>query len=212
MKFAAILFAFLSLFPLIAQDEGAPLKKALDEQKTYKTVQVDFQLNKTTPALTETLVTPGKLWLIPGRAFRWQLGSPKTKTIIYEGRSVYVLDEDEKTGERLEPDDKNIKPLLLTLGIGEEATYEGLMDRFRIAATNREGNHFVANLTPTDRRIRRTLTNLRMQVNTANSFPEEIGWTQKDGTEILTKFAQPELNKALPEGIFSFAMDDYQWK
>lgn len=210
-----ILVLSLVLIPLSqlrAQNEGAPLQKALATQKGYQSVKVDFVLIKESPAFTEKLSTPGKLWLLPGRAFRWELGNPRTQTIIYEGQSVYILDETNQTGKRHEPDDKEVKPLLLTLGIGEDATYEGLLNLFRISSTSQKGDRFVANLSPTNRRVRRAITELRMQINTKTSFPEEIGWTQTDETKVLTKFAKPKINIAMSGEIFTFDSGAYRWE
>lgn len=214
-KFPVFLASCLSLIgavPALAQNQGAPLQTALAKQKAYQSVKVDFQLTKTSPALTEKLITPGKLWLIPGKAFRWELGKPRTQTILYEGRSVYILDETKRTGKRHDPDDKEVKPLLLTLGIGEDATYEGLMKLFKIAAISESGSQLTVSLSPTNRRVRRAITDLRMLINTKTSFPEEISWTQTDDATVETRFSKPQLNISMPGEVFTFDPKAYQWE
>ena len=193
--------------------EPAPqLREALAKQKELKSVFVKFQQDKNSSRPNRTYQHPGQLWLIPGTAFRWEVGNPKLQTVIYEGRSVYFLDEVKKTGIRVDPSDRRAKPLLLTLGIGKEATYDELTKAFEIEATNQVDDHFVARLIPRSGRLKRYLTELLMQVNLTTSFPEKIAWTQKDGTKVSTLFRKPTLNKSLPGSIFSFDVNDYTWE
>ena len=210
---------FLS-FILIASFVALPLqaepidifRQALEKQGQHQTVWVRFRHVKKLPALNEPLSSQGQVWLIPGRAFRWELGQPKQQTVLYEGRSVYILDEVNKTGVRLDPDDRRAKPLLLTLGIGKDATFEELDKTFKIEATNQVDDHFVARLIPRSGRIKRHLSSLIMQVNLSTSFLEKVGWTQKDGTNVETIFRKPVVDKPLPKDIFTFSVADYTWE
>ncbi|YCM46759.1 outer membrane lipoprotein carrier protein LolA [Verrucomicrobiaceae bacterium 227] len=197
--------------PVMAQD-AEPLRAALQKQTELKSVKVKFRQSKKAPALVDPIQTMGELWLIPGKAFRWELGSPKKQTVVYDGKSVYVLDELKKTGEKLSPDDRTIKPLFLTLGMGEDATYDGLTKLFTITSTNQAQGRFVATMVPKSRRLRSMVKSLLMQVNLETSFPERIGWTQKDGTEAMTEFFKPALNGGIPASTFQVDESAYQWE
>jgi len=207
----SFLMMFFFCLPMAAQN-AEPLRQALQKQTELKSVKVKFRQNKKAPALAKPIKTMGELWLIPGKAFRWELGSPKKKSVVYDGRIVYVLDEVKKTGEKLSPDDRTIKPLFLTLGMGKDATYDGLTDLFTITATNQAKGRFVATLVPKSRRLRSMVKSLLMQVNISTSFPERIGWTQKDGTEAMTEFFKPTLNRGIPATVFQVEESAYQWK
>ena len=193
-------------------DGLAPLETALKKQAEHKSVVVLFRQTKKTPALTSEIKTMGKLWLIPGKAFRWELGDPKKQTIIYNGKDVLVLDELKKTGERLSPDDKKIKPLFLTLGMGKDGTFEGLSKLFSISASNEEQGRYIATLLPKPRALKRKISSLLMQLNLTTSFPERIGWVQRDGTEAMTEFFKPTLNGAVPASTFQIKESAYTWK
>lgn len=203
--------AFLVLQPVFAQNVE-PLKQVLAKQKELRSVKVKFRQTKEAPALADPIKTMGQLWLVPGKAFRWELGTPKKKTVVFNGQKVFVMDEVNKTGEKLDPDDRKIKPLLLTLGIGKEASYEGLNKMFTITSTNQDAERYVAVMVPQSRRIRNAIKSMLMQVNLSTSFPERIGWTQKDGTKSMTEFFKPTLNGPMEASLFQVNEAGYQWK
>ena len=193
-------------------DEAAPLEAALKKQAEHKSVVVLFRQTKKVPALTDEIKTMGKLWLVPGKTFRWELGKPKKQTIIYNGKEVLVLDELKKTGERLSPDDQTVKPLFLTLGMGKDASFDGLSKLFKITSTNQAQGRYLTTLSPKPRALKRVVKSLLMQVNLKTSFPERIGWVQRDGTEAMTEFFKPTLNGGIPAGTFAIDESAYSWK
>ncbi|MEJ6718285.1 MAG: outer membrane lipoprotein carrier protein LolA [Akkermansiaceae bacterium] len=203
----------LLILPLgLFADETAPLKAALEKQAEHKSVIVVFRQTKKVPALTHEIKTMGKLWLIPGKAFRWELGNPKKQTIIYNGKEVLVLDELKKTGERLSSEDKTVKPLFLTLGMGQDASFDGLLKLFTITSTNQAQGRYVATLSPKPRALKRVVKSLLMQVNLKTSFPERIGWVQRDGTEAMTEFFKPTLDSEITASTFQIEEGAYMWK
>ncbi|MEP2774314.1 MAG: outer membrane lipoprotein carrier protein LolA [Luteolibacter sp.] len=210
MSFRPLALAFLLSVPAIAQD-ATPLKIALEKQAKHKTVSVDVRQTKKIPALNEPIVQKGHLWLQPGKAFRWELGKPLTQSAVFDGSKVYMMDEEKKTAKSLDPDDRQAKPLLLMLGIGEGATFDGLTESFTIADTNTVREHFVVSLVPKGS-LKRAMKHMVMQVNTRTSFLERIEWVQKDGTVVITEFYPPKLNGSLPSGIFNVNRDGYKWE
>ena len=202
------LFLFLQLFG----DEATPLKTALQKQAAHKSVVATFRQTKKVPALTDDIKTMGKLWLIPGKAFRWEIGTPIKQTIIYNGDAVLMIDEVNKTGERLSPKDHLVKPLFLTLGMGKEASFDEMLKVFTITSTNQSKGRYNATFSPKPRSLKKVIKSLLMQVNLEASFLERVGWTQRDGTETITEFFKPEFNTRIPESIFTVAESSYQWK
>jgi len=208
------LILFLVSHPACCQDaqpDVEPLRAALAKQKELKSVQVKFRQIKTAPALAEPIKTMGQLWLVPGKAFRWELGTPKKTSVVFDGESVFVLNEIKKTAQKLSPNDQAIKPLLLTLGIGNEASFEGLNSIFNITSTNQNAERHVSVMVPRSRLIRNFINSMLMQVNLKTSFVERIGWTQKDGTEMMTEFLKPTLNEPLEPSLFQVQAEQYKW-
>ena len=205
-----LLFLVLSL--QVLSDEAAPLREALKKQAAHKSVVATFRQTKKVPALTDDIKTMGKLWLIPGKAFRWEFGMPVRQTIIYNGSEVLMVDEVKKTGERLSPDDRSVKPLFLTLGMGKDASFDEMLKVFSITSTNEAKGRFNATFSPKQRSIKKIIKSLLMQVNLEASFVERIGWTQRDGTETMTEFFTPELNILIPSSTFSIEESAYHWE
>lgn len=207
-----LLLLLLVLPSVVLSDEIAPLKAALQKQAKHKSVEVTFRQTKKSPALADEIKTMGKLWLLPGKAFRWEMDQPARQTVIYNGDDVLVLDEKKKTGKRLSPDDKQVKPLFLTLGMGNDASFDGLSKAFHIAGTDQKNGRFAASFTPKVRSIKKMIKSLLMQVNLETSFIQRIGWVQRDGTEAMTEFFEPTINKGIPAQRFVIDEKAYTWE
>jgi len=197
---------------LSAQFDLEPLRKALDRQGKHQSVQVRLRQKKQLPALKAPIENNGRLWLIPGKAFRWQIGTPATSTAIYDGKRVYLFDEKKKTAVDLSPKDRKVKPLLIMLGIGEGASFDSMMDTFNVSGVKNDKTRYVVVLVPKSGKLKRFVKHLTLQVNMKTSFLERIEWAQKDGTIVLTEFFKPTLNKPLPSSTFSFKKEDYKWE
>jgi outer membrane lipoprotein-sorting protein len=210
MVHSGVLLLFLSL--RIFADEAAPLREALKKQAAHKSVVATFRQTKKVPALTNDIKTMGKLWLIPGKAFRWELGTPIRQAIVYNGAKVLMIDELKKTGERLSPDDRSVRPLFLTLGMGEEASFDGMLKAFAITSTNEAKGRYNATFSPKQRSVKKIIKSLLMQVNLEASFVERIGWIQRDGTETMTEFFTPKVNIPIPTSTFKVDESAYRWK
>ncbi|MDB4410600.1 outer-membrane lipoprotein carrier protein LolA [bacterium] len=150
--------------------------------------------------------------LVKGKDPRWEIGKPVRQTIVYNGGQVLMIDELKKTGERLSPDDRSVKPLFLTLGMGKEASFDEMLKVFTITSTNEAKGRYNATFSPKQRSVKKLIKSLLMQVNLEASFVERIGWTQRDGTETMTEFFTPQLNIAIPSGIFNVNDSAYRWK
>lgn len=188
-----------------------PLKAAMDKQAQHKTVSVDVRQTKKVPALSDSTVLEGHVWMMPGKSFLWQLGKPPVQTAVYDGDKVFLIDETRKSGMELKPDDRRAKPLLLMLGIGGTSPFEQIQEGFRVTSTNQVDDHFVVKLVPQGE-VKRALTSMIIQVNTTNSHLERIEWTQRDGTVVTTEFSAPVLDKPLPGGVFEVKRAAYTWE
>ncbi len=195
-----------------AQHDLAPLRQALAKQSGHKTVSVKLRQERRLPSLTEPIKNTGHLWLVPGKAFRWQLGEPPAQSAIYDGKSVYILDEKKKSAVRHDADSRKVKPLLLTLGIGEDASFEGLMKAFTVSGVTQKNDRYVAVLVPKKGKLKRVMQHMTLQVNLKTSFMERISWAQKDGTVVTTEFFPPVINQAIPSSRFTFDTKAYTWE
>ena len=206
-----IAFAFLSGLAF-AEHDLEPLKKAFAKQATFTSVKVKMRQTKKLPSLKEPVVNSGYLWLLPRKAFRWQLGDPKVQSAVFDGNQVSLLDEKKKTAKAYSSSNRKVKPLLLMLGIGESASFESLMKTFDVTGVTRKGQQFAVALSPKSGKLKRAIVQMVLQVNLGTSYVERIEWTQKDGSVIITEFAKPTLNGPLPKGIFTVDKSAYKWE
>ena len=209
MKFIALFLCLVSVAS--AQDIG-PLKATLEKQARHETVAVKFRQTKTSPALSAPVKSSGQLWMAPGKAFRWEVQSPKTQTAVYDGSRVTLIDEKKKEGVIVSPDDKRAKPLLLMLGMNEGRSTTELLKAFKVVGTNQVDEHFIVSLKPTNGRVRKAVSALVMQVNQKTNFMERIEWTQRDGTKTVTEFFPPKINGGLPADTFKVQRQDISFK
>lgn len=211
------LFRSLSLFLILtcalrAEPDLEPFRIALAKQAQFRSVIVEIQQTKKMAALNEPVHTKGKLWLQPGKAFRWQLGEPIASTAIYDGTAVYLLNEKDKSAQSFPPTDNKVKPLLMMLGMGDGASIEAMSKVLRITGATKKNSHYAAAFTPKPIKLKRAIKQLVLQINTESSFTERIEWTQKDGSVVTTTFSKPKINAPLPPQIFSFNKAEYSWE
>ena len=204
-------FVLMMLPTFLAAYDLSPLETALQKQARHRSVSVAIRQTKKVPALTEEIVHDGHLWLQPSKTFRYELGKPLIQTAVFDGKQVHLIDETEKTARTLDPEDRRVKPLMLSLGIGEAASLERLLEHFTVTGTNRVDEHFIVSFTPKGN-LRRALRSLVMQVNTRNSFPERIEWTQRDGTIVITEFFPPKIDQDLPSDYLQIKRENYVWE
>ena len=189
-----------------------PLRVALEQQAKCRSAIVNVRQTKRIPALDNPVKTTGKLWLKPGKSFRWQLGDPIASSAIFDGQQVYLLDEKKRTGKAYPPDHRKVKPLLLMLGIGEAASVEQMEKVFKVTGVTRHKEHYIVAFAPKSGKLKRVLKRLVLQLNTKTSFMERVEWTQRDGSIVITEFYPPAMNVTLPKGIFSIQKSNYEWK
>ena len=200
------------VLPCVAEYDLEPLRVALAQQAKYRSAVVKVRQTKQIPALDKPVKTTGKLWLRPGKVFRWQLGDPIASTAIFDGKQVYLLDEKKHTGTAYPPDHRKVKPLLLMLGIGEGASVEKMAKVFKVTGVTRHEEHYIVAFAPKSGKLKRVLKRLVLQINTQSSFMERVEWTQRDGSVVITEFYPPQMNVTLPKGIFTIQKSKYQWK
>jgi len=206
LKFPLIL-SFITLFQVYGdsvQIDLAPLEASLIQRDQYLSVSATVKQEKLLPAFSDALVSEGSLDLIPQQSFRWEQGSPVTDVALYNGERVYLINEKEKTALDYKPKAKEVRPLMLLMGIGEDATYEGLMDNFKPVETSTEGYTYTITLEPDSGLMKRALTQLTLVINLKTCFPEQIVWVQKDGAIITTDFIDTKFDIPLSGNEFLF--------
>ena len=177
------------------------LSELMRAQRGYESVEVRFRQTKDLPALAQPVKTTGKLWLVPGERFRWEVGEPAEEVTVFDGSEVQILRVDSGEVETLSPSDRKVKALLLMLGMngGGAGDFE---KTFRISGSQEKGDHFIAVLVPKSGRVRRFLSSVTLQLNEKSKFLERVEWVQGDGSVVKTEFFPPEVGGEMDPSLF----------
>ena len=96
----------------------------------YRTIETEILEEKSIPSLSEVLETKSKLWIVPQVAFRLDRGEPAQHTAILDEKYIYLYDLEAKESKRIKADSRHARPIMLLVGMGPEATYEGWLENF----------------------------------------------------------------------------------
>lgn len=205
-------FAFLASICIAAANNDVnltPLEACLLQRDQYTSVIASVKQEKILPSLSEPLVTKGKLWLVPQHGFRWEQGKPVKEIAIFNSERVYLLQEENKTAQSHKPNSRAVRPLMLLMGMGKGASYEGLLENFKPTHSEIKGSVYTVSLQPDSGVMKRALSQLTLSIDLKTCFPKEIVWLQKDGAIITTEFGQPKFNTQLDRHIFQFDPSQY---
>lgn len=203
--FLLLLSIFLPSLGVAESLDLTPLQQALEKRDKLSSVTAQITQEKTVPSLKDPVTTKGKLWLIPQKAFRWEQGQPITEIALYHEDKVSLLKVQENTVNEFDPDDREVRPLMLLMGMGEDSSYEGLLKNFKPTVASENTGTLTVNFLPESGRMKRAISSLTLTLDLKTSFPKEIHWEQRDGSVIITKFSNVRVNQAVDEKLFSYS-------
>ena len=206
-----ILLSFILLVGAALADQTVVdttlLKELLDRRNQHSHIHAVVTQQKALPSISETLVTKGQVWIVPEQSFRWELGTPPTDMAILQDERVYVYDLKNQTHDKHKADSRSMRPMMLLLGMGKYGSYEGLLKSFRATRMERQSKQCIITLVPDSSIMKRALSKLMITFDVQGSFPTEVAWTQKDGTEITTKFSNLSYKPFNEEQVFTIPVE-----
>ncbi len=207
-----IFFHALSVASANSGVDLAPLEACLIQRNQYSSIITTVKQEKVLPSLSKPLVTKGKLWLVPQYGFRWEQGNPVKDIALFDSNRVYLLNEDSKTAERYKAGSRAVRPLMLLMGMGKDASYEGILDNFKPTYSEIKGSVYTVSLQPDSGIMKRALSQLTLSIDLKTCFPKKIIWLQKDGAIITTHFGRPRFNTGIDTQMFQFNEGAYAIK
>jgi len=185
------------------------LRELLDKRDSYPFIHANVTQEKVLPSLSEKLVTRGQVWVIPQHAFRWELGQPVTDMAILAQNRVYVYDNRNLTYTIHDADSRSVRPIMLLLGMGKDASYNGLLDNFKPYNATKTSKDYTITFLPDSGLMKRALKELTICFDLKTAFPREVIWEQKDGAMITTRFKPPVFKEFPVTQIFSLPTENY---
>ena len=115
--------------------ELAPFQEILVRRDQYRTIETEILEEKSIPSLTEVLKTKSRLWIVSQVAFRLDRGEPAQHTAILDEKYIYLYDLEAEESKRIKADSRHARPIMLLVGMGPEATYEGWLENLNAQST-----------------------------------------------------------------------------
>lgn len=189
----------LLLWAVAAQAQVAPappppkplppvLLRWVEAQSTRGDVEVEFQQTRTTPALAQPVVTPGRFWHFSDGGFRWELGQPAVTVLVHDLEAFRVREAGGTGWRELDAEDPRWRMWTRFLS-GRESSPEELQRHFLIDAESQTPEVTAVSLRPKAPMIRRHLRQLDLQLSADGTRLVQLRVLQGDGSSLMLTFA-----------------------
>ncbi len=199
-------FAFLIiLLPLASRADDLPpvfVKWMENQQKMGRNIEVSFKQERRTPVLKEPVKTEGRFWKMLDGRFRYELGSPVTTVMIYDGSKLLLKEGKDAPWQTLDPEDKRATVWKRVLG-SREADRESLQTNFKSSVTQQEAHFATITLVPRPLLMRKHLKQIDMQIEPDGERMYLLRVIQGDGAELTIQFDPPKTITGRAEALFS---------
>jgi outer membrane lipoprotein carrier protein len=201
----ACLWAGIAAARLAADDTGAIVEQWLAHQTNVVSWTARLTQTRRLQALTQPLVTPGRVWFSAPDTFRWELGEPARSIAIRRGDLLTVLSPKLQRAERHSLAELARGPMkeslaLLDTGFPRDAGEFGR--RFRTVGTVTTNAVHRLTLEPRDPAARRFLPRLVVEVATNSWQLTATELRLADGSELRNDFTDAQSNAAVDPAQF----------
>lgn len=190
----------LCLLTLSCAAQGLPLvfEKWAADQKNVGDIQVTFQQTRTTPVLKEPAKSEGRFWKMQDGRFRWELGSPPSTIMIFNGEKALLKEGKDAAWQSLNPDDRRARSWIKFLN-GREMDTASLTENFTVKVTQQEVKFATITLVPRPLLVKKHLKQIDMQIEPGGKRMYLLRIIQGDGSTLSMTFGEPKPAKVSPE-------------
>ncbi len=165
-------------------------------------------------ALTQPLVSTGKVWFAAPNSFRWELGDPPQSIALRSGDLLTVLTPRLKRAERValgSAAGAPVNDMLALLDAGFPRDPEAFAKRFEVTGVSTNAGVVRLDLKPREASARRMMPALAVEL-------DELGWGLKgtdltfvDGSRLRNEFSAVVTNAPMSPELFRTNLDA-EWK
>jgi len=190
----------LCLLTLSCAAQGLPpvFEKWAADQKNVGDIQVTFQQTRTTPVLKEPAKSEGRFWKMQDGRFRWELGSPPSTIMIFNGEKALLKEGKDDAWQSLNPDDRRARSWIKFLN-GREMDAASLTENFTVKVTQQEAKFATITLVPKPLLVKKHLRQIDMQIEPGGKRMYLLRIIQGDGSTLSMTFGEPKPAKVSPE-------------
>jgi len=161
-------------------------------------IQVTFQQTRTTPVLKEPAKSEGRFWKMQDGRFRWELGSPPSTIMIFNGEKALLKEGKDAAWQSLNPDDRRARSWIKFLN-GREMDAASLTENFTVKVTQQEAKFATITLVPRPLLVKKHLKQIDMQIEPGGKRMYLLRIIQGDGSTLSMTFGEPKPAKVSPE-------------
>jgi len=190
----------LCLLTLSCAAQGLPpvFEKWTADQKNVGDIEVTFQQTRTTPVLKEPAKSEGRFWKMQDGRFRWELGSPPTTTLLFNGEKAFLKEGKDAAWQTLNPDDRRARAWMRFLN-GREMDTASLTENFTVKVTQQEAKFATITLVPKPLLVKKHLKQIDLQIEPGGKRLYLLRIIQGDGSTLTMTFSEPKPAKAPAE-------------
>lgn len=200
---------------LLAGEPAAKSDPALDQflsrQASVKTWAADFTQTRALKALSQPLVSTGKVWFASPGYFRWEVGQPAQTIAVRGSNAVALVYPRLKRVEHysLEPGQQGPwKDALALLEAGFPRSRQELNAQFEVLSQGRDGEAYVLKMRPRSVSARRLMSEIDISFNPSKEELLSTKMVFADGSSMRNDFTNQTLNPPLEPALFSTAAPD----
>lgn len=195
MRFFYFLITFTALTAAAQQPAAQkPLPPLLlrwaEAQKNLSDMEVPFTQTRTTPALKQPVVTPGRFWRFADGCFRWELGQPAATVLVHDAQEFRVMESAGAEWRVLDAEDPRWRMWSRFLS-GREASPEELQRHFLVDEEVQSETVTAISLRPKAPFLRKHLRQLDLQISPQSARLVQLRVLQGDGSSLLMTFEAP---------------------
>ena len=190
----------LCLLTLSCAAQGLPpvFEKWTADQKNVGDIQVTFQQTRSTPVLKEPAKSEGRFWKMQDGRFRWELGSPPTTTLLFNGEKAFLKEGKDAAWQTLDPDDRRARAWIRFLD-GREMDAASLTENFTVKVTQQEAKFATITLVPKPLLVKKYLKQIDLQIEPGGKRLYLIRIIQGEGSTLTMTLGEPKPVKASQE-------------
>ena len=161
-------------------------------------------------ALTQPLVSTGRVWFAAPNSFRWQLGVPPQSLALRSGNELVVLSPRLRRAERHDLGSSGPGPmndLMALLDAGFPRDLAGFRRRFDLSGVVTNGSGVVLRMRPQDASARRMLPALALELDPSGEQLKATEMTFADGSRLRNDFSAVVTNAPLSDALFRTNLD-----
>lgn len=212
-----IICAALLISSAAAEDEIdlTPLKTWVENQKGLKSLRAEFTQERKLRTLKKPLTSEGKFWFQAPDQFRWEIGDPPKSIAIHSGSELTVLDTAKMEAEVIDTsndEDDSRSRFAAFFDLSVPQTWEAFEAALHVVSVERDGETWVAQLTPKDPKRIRGVKSIAFRLDAKARQLLAFSLLFRDGSTLQSVFTKLERNASVDGGRFAPSLEGYDVK